>query len=78
MVQFRSMAKQKDPRVAKGLRHISVWVTPELGRQLDEARDLVPMQRYVTRLLESVMSQRQHKLPTPTGTGSDLKREEPQ
>lgn len=44
-----------DRRTDKGLRKIQVWVTPELSARLDDARDLVPMQRYVTRLLEREM-----------------------
>jgi hypothetical protein len=44
-----------DRRTRKGLRSLNVWVTPELGAQLDDARGLIPMQRYVVFLLEQAM-----------------------
>lgn len=44
-----------DRRTKKGLRSLNVWVTPELGKQLDEARGLIPMQRYVVFVLEKEM-----------------------
>lgn len=47
-----------DKRTAKGLRALNVWVTPELGKQLDEARGLIPMQRYVVFLLDQAMGSR--------------------
>lgn len=47
-----------DRRTAKGLRSLNVWVTPELGKQLDDARGLIPMQRYVNYLLEQAMKAR--------------------
>lgn len=34
---------------------LNVWVPPELGKQLDEARGLIPMQRYVVHVLEQEM-----------------------
>lgn len=48
-----------DRRTAKGLRSLNVWVTPELGAQLDAARGLIPMQRYVNFLLEQAMKTRE-------------------
>jgi hypothetical protein len=44
-----------DRRTKKGWRSLNVWVPPELGKQLDEARGLIPMQRYVVHVLEQEM-----------------------
>jgi hypothetical protein len=44
-----------DRRTAQGKRALNVWVTRELGEKLDQARGLIPMQRYVVRILEEEM-----------------------
>lgn len=45
-----------DPRTEQGLRKIQVWVTPELASKLDAARDLIPMQRYLVRMIEQYLA----------------------
>jgi len=45
-----------DRRTALGLRSLNVWVKPALGKQLDEARGDIPMQRFVVRVLEREMA----------------------
>lgn len=44
-----------DPRTAKGMRALGVWVPKELAEKLDAARGDIPMTRYVVRLLEREM-----------------------
>ena len=51
-----------DRRAAKGMRSLNVWVPKELGEKLDRARDLVPMQRFVVRILEREMAWREQYL----------------
>lgn len=47
-----------DRRTKKGMRALNVWVDKELAAKLDEARDLIPMQRFVVRLLEEALAAR--------------------
>lgn len=47
-----------DKRTAGGKKPLHLWVTPELRAKLDEARGLIPMQRYVVSLLEQATESR--------------------
>lgn len=52
-----------DRRTKQGKRSLNVWVSRELGQQLDRARGLIPMQRYVVDVLEKEM-RRKRVVPT--------------
>ena len=36
---------------------MQIWISPELSERMDRARDLIPIQRWVTRLIENAVAQ---------------------